>query len=66
MLKTVMTSTCISVQGEFVRKFDDGRVMVRVGNSFHVGLPVQRVVRSIAVDDFALAGAEGAAAPMLT
>ncbi len=47
MLKTVMTSTCISVQGEFVRRFEDGRVMVRVGSSYHVGLPVQRVNRGL-------------------
>lgn len=42
MLQTILTSSRISVQGEFVRAFNDGRVMIRVGQSLYVGNPVQR------------------------
>lgn len=42
MLQTILTAGRISVQGEFVREFNDGRVMIRVGESLYVGNPVQR------------------------
>ena len=42
MLQTILTSSRISVQGEFVREFNDGRVMIRVGKSLYVGNPVKK------------------------
>ncbi|MHA3914392.1 hypothetical protein [Halovulum sp. GXIMD14793] len=42
MLRTIQTASHISIQGEFVRKYADGRVMVRVGQSYYVGQPVSR------------------------
>lgn len=42
MLQTILTAGRISVQGEFVREFNDGRVMIRVGKSLYVGNPVKR------------------------
>lgn len=40
MVKTIETASHISVQGEFVRKLPDGRVVVRVGNTTFAGIPV--------------------------
>jgi len=40
MLKTIVTARHISVQGEFVKRMVDGRVMVRVGQTYYVGKPV--------------------------
>lgn len=40
MLQTIQTGTHISIQGEYVRRYEDGRVMVRVGQSYYVGKPI--------------------------
>ncbi len=40
MLQTIQTGKYISIQGEFVRDYPDGSVMVRVGPSYYVGKPV--------------------------
>jgi hypothetical protein len=43
MLQTVVTARHISVQGEYVKTMDSGRVMVRVGQTYYVGQPVEAV-----------------------
>ncbi len=45
MLQTIETGTHISIQGEFVRKYPDGNVMVRVGPSYYVGKPIVSATR---------------------
>lgn len=40
MLQTIQTGSHISIQGEFVRAYADGSIMVRVGPSYYVGRPV--------------------------
>ena len=40
MFQTILTSSHISVQGEFVKQLDDGRVIVRVGDTYRVGAPI--------------------------
>lgn len=41
MLQTIQTGSHISIQGEFVRAYADGSIMVRVGPSYYVGRPVR-------------------------
>lgn len=40
MLKTILLGSCVYVQGTFVRKLDDGKIVVRVGERLFQGLPV--------------------------
>jgi hypothetical protein len=40
MLTTITIGSCVSVQGTFVRKLADGRIMVRVGSQTYAGTPV--------------------------
>ncbi len=40
MLRTILLGSCVSVQGTFVRKLKDGRIVVRVGNTDFKGKPV--------------------------
>lgn len=40
MLTTVLIGTCVSVQGQFVRRLANGLVMVRVDDKFYTGRPV--------------------------
>ncbi len=40
MLQTILLGSCVYVQGTFVRKLDDGKVVVRVGDQLFKGLPV--------------------------
>jgi hypothetical protein len=42
MLRTIQIGTCMSVQGLLVRKLDDGRITVRVGDKLYTGVPVER------------------------
>ena len=51
MLRTIQTGTHISIQGEFVRNYPDGNVMVRVGQAFYVGKPVVSSLRRGGEDD---------------
>lgn len=44
MLQTIQTGSHISIQGEFVRRYEDGRVMVRVGQSYYVGQPISQAM----------------------
>jgi len=41
MLQTIITASHISVQGEFVKRLADGRVMVRVGRTKFIGNPIR-------------------------
>lgn len=47
MLQTIQTGTHISIQGEFVRKYPDGNIMVRVGPAYYVGKPVVPAMRAV-------------------
>lgn len=40
MLRTITLGTCVSVQGMFIRKLADGKIVVRVGDKTFVGYPV--------------------------
>ncbi len=40
MLRTIVISSCVSVQGTFVRSLGNGRIVVRVGNKTYAGTPV--------------------------
>lgn len=40
MLRTITMGSCVSVQGAFVRKLDNGNVQVRVGERVFEGRPV--------------------------
>jgi len=40
MLKTILLGSCVYVQGTFVRKLENGKIMVRVGDRVFQGLPV--------------------------
>ena len=42
MLKTIVIGSCVSVQGLFVRRLDNGKVVVRVGARDFAGLPVEQ------------------------
>ena len=43
MLRTIVIGTCMSVQGLFVRRLEDGRIVVRVDERLYAGTPVERV-----------------------
>lgn len=47
MLQTIMTASHISVQGEFVKRLADGRVMVRVGAMRFVGNPIRAMYSNV-------------------
>jgi hypothetical protein len=40
MLTTIIIGTCVSIQGNFVRKLANGMVIVRVGEQQFMGRPV--------------------------
>jgi hypothetical protein len=40
MLTTVLIGTCVSVQGHFVARLDNGLVMVRVDDKIYTGRPI--------------------------
>jgi len=40
MLKTIAIGSCVLIQGVFVRKLDNGKVVVRVGTTNFAGTPV--------------------------
>jgi hypothetical protein len=39
MLRTIILGSCVSVQGQFVRQLDDGRIVIQVGNRTYQGKP---------------------------
>ena len=40
MLRTITVGSCVSIQGIFVRKLSDGKIVVRVGEKTYAGQPV--------------------------
>ncbi len=40
MLKTILIGSCVYVQGVFVRKLGDGKIIVRVGDRLYKGMPI--------------------------
>ncbi len=42
MLRTIILGSCVFVQGTFVRKLQNGKILVRVGETLYAGLPVMR------------------------
>lgn len=40
MMRTIMLGSCVSVQGTFVRKLDNGKIVVRVGERTFEGMPI--------------------------
>lgn len=44
MIKTIFIGSCVSVQGLFVRRLENGRVVVRVGDRTYEGVPVAELV----------------------
>ena len=40
MVKTIAVGTCVFIQGVFVRKLADGKMVVRVGQKTYTGTPV--------------------------
>ncbi len=40
MLRTIVLGSCVSVQGTFVRKLANGKIVVRVGGRDYAGYPV--------------------------
>ena len=41
MLKTILIGSCVYVQGTFVRKLSDGKIVVRVGDRLYQGTSVE-------------------------
>jgi hypothetical protein len=44
MLRTILVGSCVSVQGLFVRRLDDGKIVVQVGEKQFQGVPVSTAV----------------------
>ena len=44
MLTTIIIGTCVSVQGNFVKRLANGLVSVRVGETTYVGRPVSGAI----------------------
>ncbi|MBY4894348.1 hypothetical protein KUL25_16445 [Rhodobacteraceae bacterium N5(2021)] len=42
MLTTVVIGTCVSIQGNFVKRLSNGLVTVRVGEQLFTGRPVSQ------------------------
>ncbi len=40
MLRTILVGSRVSVQGTFIRKLDNGNILVRVGRKIYEGTPV--------------------------
>ncbi|MGB5559887.1 MAG: hypothetical protein WBN04_17985 [Paracoccaceae bacterium] len=40
MIRTILLGSCVSVQGVFVRKLPNGKIVVRVGDRIYEGVPV--------------------------
>ncbi|TCO73476.1 hypothetical protein [Rhodovulum euryhalinum] len=42
MIETIVLGSCVSVQGAFVARRPDGRIVVRVGDRLYEGRPVNK------------------------
>mgnify|MGYP001275831502 CR=1 FL=1 len=40
MLRTIKVGSCVSIQGLFERKLENGHITVRVGDTLYTGRPV--------------------------
>lgn len=40
MLRTIVIGSCVSVQGTFVRKLANGKILIRVGKRLYEGMPI--------------------------
>jgi len=40
MLKTILIGSCVYVQGTFVRRLPNGKIVVRVDDRIYAGFPV--------------------------
>jgi hypothetical protein len=40
MLRTIVVGSCVSVQGTFEEQLDNGKIVVRVGETLFSGKPV--------------------------
>ncbi|MFT6450814.1 MAG: hypothetical protein ACRBBK_04570 [Paracoccaceae bacterium] len=40
MMRTITLGSCVSVQGTFVRKLDNGKIVIRVGERMFEGRPI--------------------------
>jgi hypothetical protein len=42
MIRTILLGSCVSVQGAFVARQPDGRIVVKVGDRLFTGKPVNK------------------------
>jgi hypothetical protein len=42
MLRTITLGSCVSVQGLLVKKLDNGKIVIRVGDRIYEGMPVAK------------------------
>lgn len=42
MLRTIILGSCVSVQGLLVKKLDNGKIVIRVGDRIYEGMPVTK------------------------
>ena len=42
MLRTIVLGSCVSVQGQFERQLDNGKIVIRVGERLFEGVPVTK------------------------
>lgn len=40
MMRTITLGSCVSVQGTFVRKLNNGKIVIRVGERMFEGRPI--------------------------
>ena len=43
MLRTITIGSCVSVQGLLVKKLDNGKIVIRVGDRIYEGVPVTKM-----------------------
>lgn len=41
MLRTIVIGSCVSVQGTFVRRLANGKILIRVGKRLYEGMPIR-------------------------
>jgi len=42
MIRTIVVGSCVSVQGQFVRNLDNGRIVIQVGDQMYSGRPIDK------------------------
>jgi hypothetical protein len=43
VLRTIILGSCVSVQGLLVKKLDNGKIVIRVGDRIYEGMPVAKL-----------------------